>query len=91
MNKAIINYLIDIALIILILIMIITGLARFPEFLGVLGINYAALASSLPIYQMRLIHDWAGLLFTILVIIHLVLNWKFIVSMTRKIFRRRKQ
>lgn len=90
MNKAIINYLIDIALIILILIMIITGLTRFPELLGMFGINYAALASSLPVYQMRIIHDWAGVLFVVLVILHLALNWGWMVSMTRKMFRRRK-
>jgi hypothetical protein len=90
MNKLTVSYFINIALIILVLIIVITGLTRFPEFLGIFGINYAALASFLPIYQMRLIHDWSGVLFVILVILHLAINCRWVVSMTRKMFGGRK-
>jgi hypothetical protein len=51
-----------------------TGVIKFPGLLNFFGIDYV----SLPFYQINLIHDWSGIIFIFLVIVHLVLNWQWI-------------
>jgi predicted ABC-type exoprotein transport system permease subunit len=88
MNKTWIKYVVDMGLLITLIIMITTGLTRFSELLAIFGINYAALAQFLPIYEMRLIHDISGVIFISLSIIHLALNWNSMVAMTKRAFGR---
>jgi hypothetical protein len=88
MNRAKLNYVVDVGLGITFTVSVTTGLLRFTELLGIFGINYGQLAQSMPVYEMRILHDFSGLTLSILVFIHLVLHWKWIVSMTKSIFRR---
>ncbi|MBW2966420.1 DUF4405 domain-containing protein [Candidatus Woesearchaeota archaeon] len=38
----------------------------------------------------KIIHDWAGIIMVLLVIIHLALHWKWIVNMTKNLFSKKK-
>ena len=47
---------------------------RYQEFLGAEKFIWVA------------IHDWAGIVLTVLVIIHLVLHWRWVVAMSKRFF-----
>ena len=88
MNKTIlINYWIDIGLAISFFICFITGLIKWPGLINIIGPDAYMF---LHIKSISIIHDLSGLIMGILVIIHLVLHWKWIVSVTKKIFSRNK-
>ena len=87
MNRAKLNYLVDFSMFISFLVTAITGLIlKFflssgkrsgqNEFLGIIKGNW------------ELVHDWIGILLIFIVIIHIVLHWNWIVSMTRGLFKR---
>ena len=79
-------YLIDLFLLILICVSFITGLIKFPGLLRNIGIDYL----NFPFHSISVIHDWSGLIIGILIFIHLILHWKWMVSMTKKIILRRE-
>ena len=58
------------------LLSLITGIIKFPGLLDFLNIEY----SSLPNYQINLIHDWGGLALVVLIFIHLILNRRWVFS-----------
>ncbi|MAG77759.1 hypothetical protein CL616_00140 [archaeon] len=78
-----VNYFIDVLLAISALLVISTGLIKFPGLIPTLGLSY----SNLPMGTLSRIHDWAGIALTILVIIHLVLHWNWIKATTKQIFK----
>ena len=83
-NKAKMNYVIDVALGISFLLVLATGVIKFPGLVQMLGIS----RGSLPISQMSTIHDWSGLIMGLLVLVHLILHWRWIVCMTKSFFRK---
>jgi len=84
MNKIKLNYWIDIGLALSFLICFITGLIKWPKLIKIIGVSaYKVLPKS----NISTLHDVSGLIMGILVIIHLVLHWKWIVSVTKSIFR----
>jgi hypothetical protein len=84
MNKNNLKYFIDVGLLISALIVIITGIIKFRSFLGLIGINLNYDLMNMGLY--RILHDWSGLAMTVLVIIHLILNWDWIIATTKCIF-----
>jgi hypothetical protein len=80
-NRSITNYSIDLGIIVTSIILFFTGIIKFLEIWGnFTGLSYlAALLSNL--------HDWSGLILGILVFIHLVLHWKWMVAMTKNLFK----
>ncbi len=86
MNKTKVNYVVDFFAFISFLITAISGLAikffmpggvrqgRLQEFLGVQKENWSQ------------IHDWFGILLIILVVIHFILHWDWIICMTKNVF-----
>jgi cytochrome b561 len=84
MDKNFIKYLVDIGLLISFLGVSITGIIKFRSFLGFFGIapDYASLNTTL----LRQIHDWTGIVMVALVLVHLILNWSWIVSVTKDFF-----
>ena len=80
MDRKSLNYFIDVGLLISFLLVFATGIIKFPELQQILGINRMVL----PFYEITLIHDWGGLLMSILVFIHLALHWRWIVGTTKK-------
>ena len=78
-NKA--KYFIDIGLLVSFLIALVTGIVKFRKFLGIFGIslNYA----EMPMSVISAWHDWSGLAIGILVLAHLILNFDWIIAMTK--------
>jgi len=85
MNKAKLNYIIDLFVFVSFLITGVTGIilkiafkrrrSGQSEFLGIIKSNW------------EFVHDWIGILMIFLVIIHIVLHWNWIVAMTRGLFK----
>jgi len=88
MGKAKINYSIDLLMIIFFVINSITGLIIFfflpsgvrkgsyQEFLGIIKQNWLD------------VHNWAGILLILMVAIHLILHWNWIVCMTKSLIQK---
>ena len=81
MNKAKLNYFIDLLLAVAFILVAITGILKFPGWFGYLQLPWRTLSK---------IHDWSGITMAVLVLVHLVLHWNWIVSMTKSFFRKRK-
>ena len=86
-KRTVVNYFVDIGMLIAFVLVVITGIFKWPSLLPALGIPYSAV----PLAAFTYIHDWAGLILSILAIIHVVLHWKWIVAMTKKMFSRNKE
>lgn len=82
MDKAKLNYAVDLGLIVTFLLNGVTGIIKFPGLLGNLGVK----VKDLPWKEISRVHDWAGIAMVVLVVVHIVLHWNFIVAMTKKYF-----
>ena len=78
-------YLIDVLLGISFLSVFVTGLFKWR---GVGTYLEEALGLTLNYQQLSTIHDWSGLFLGLLVFIHLALHFRWIVAMTKNIFKR---
>ena len=82
MDKVKIKYFVDIGLAMSFLISVITGIIKFPGLTKYFTSIYRVIT---PFYMAK-IHDWSGIAMAFLVFVHLALNWKWIVVMTKNIF-----
>lgn len=78
-KKSIIKYIIDVSMGMSFLLCFITGLMKWPV---------KTVGKTVPSETITLIHDYSGIFLGLIVLIHLILNWKWIISMTNKILRR---
>ena len=85
MNRTILNYWIDIGLGISFFICFFTGLIKWPGLIKIIGTSAYKI---LYVRNISLLHDWSGLIMGLLVLIHLVLHWNWIVAVTKNIFKR---
>ncbi len=88
MNRNKINYWIDIVLVVAGLVVVLTSIIIFfflpagvkqsgyQEFLGIAKRDYSE------------IHQWAGIVMVIGVIIHFILHWDWLICMTKNIFKK---
>lgn len=83
------KYIVDIGLLISSLAAMFTGIVKFRTLMHLLGININYEAMNMGLY--RIIHDWSGLAMTILVIVHIILNWDWIKGTTRGFFERKEK
>jgi|WetSurMetagenome_2_1015567.scaffolds.fasta_scaffold23783_2 hypothetical protein len=83
MNMQVVRYCLDLSMGIVFLICFVTGIFKFTVLMHILGLT----AIIMPLALMSDIHDWSGILLGILVAIHIILNHRWIVDMTRKILR----
>jgi len=81
MNIQVVKWCVDLAMGIAFLFSAVTGTIKFMVLMRVAGFS----AIVLPLAQMSEVHDRAGIILSILVLVHLVLNRAWILSMTRKI------
>ena len=81
MNIQVVKWCVDLAMGIAFLFSAVTGTIKFMVLSRVAGFS----AIVLPVAQMSEVHDRAGIILAILVLVHLVLNRAWILSMTRKI------
>ncbi|MBD3355252.1 DUF4405 domain-containing protein [Candidatus Woesearchaeota archaeon] len=84
MNKAKINYWIDIVMGLAFLVAFVTGIIKWPGLLLKLGVDL----KTFPLKQISNAHDVSGLIMSILVFVHLAMHWNFMVVMTKKLFKR---
>jgi hypothetical protein len=82
LGKKFVKYFIDIGMIISFLIVFITGILKFPTFLLIVG-NFYSVSEFIFI-----LHDWFSLAITVLAIAHVILHWKWIVRMTKKLYKK---
>ncbi len=89
MNKSKLNYIIDFFTFISFLITSITGLIIF--FFLPNGIRQGRFQEFFWITKdfWNFIHIWSGILMIVLVIIHFILHWDWIVCMTKNIFSKK--
>ena len=82
MDNIKLKYLVNIGLLISFLIVFITGLIKFPWLLLKFGVS----VKNLPWKEINRLHDWSGIVMGVLVLVHLVQNWNWMVAMTKKMF-----
>jgi len=85
MNRTRLNYWIDIGLAISFFTCFITGLIKWPGLIKLIG---TSAYRTLHVRNISLLHDWSGLIMGLLVIIHLALHWKWIVVVTKSMFKK---
>lgn len=79
MDKIKLNYIVNIGLLISFLVVLVTAILKWPGLIR---------KSTLPITNISFLHDWSGVVMTALVLIHLILNWNWIVAVTKKYFKK---
>jgi hypothetical protein len=80
MNMQVVRYCVDLSMGIVFLICFVTGLFKFTLLMRMLGLTEVVM----PLALMSDIHDWSGVLLGIVVVVHVILNRGWILSMTRK-------
>jgi hypothetical protein len=83
-NMQVVRYCVDLSMGIVFLICFVTGLFKFTLLMRMLGLTGIVM----PLALMSEIHDWSGIALGILVATHLVINRRWIVTMTRKMLSR---
>ena len=78
-------YIVDVLLFIFSIIVVISGVIKFPSLLPLLNID----PFSLPQAEITFLHDWIGIVLTVLTLVHIILNWKWIQAMSKKLLNRR--
>jgi len=86
MNKLLLNYWIDVGLAISFFACFITGLIKWPGIVKIIGTSAYQV---LHVRNISTLHDFSGLIMGLLVLVHLVLHWKWIVAVTKSIFKRK--
>jgi hypothetical protein len=81
MNMQVVKWCVDLAMGIAFLFCAVTGTIKFMVLMRVAGFSEIVL----PVALVSEVHDRAGIILGILVLVHLVLNRAWILSMTRKI------
>jgi hypothetical protein len=83
MNLQVVRYGVDVLMGVVFLICFVTGLFKFTLLMRMLGLT----GFVLPLARMSDIHDWSGIALGVLVAAHLVINRRWILSMTRRILQ----
>jgi hypothetical protein len=81
MNSQALKWFVNIGLLIAFFAVVITGLFKFTPLMRVLGLT----GRVFPLALMSDVHDWTGIALVVLVGVHLFLNWRWMVTMTKKI------
>lgn len=82
-NRRRLNYLVDIGILILSILVLITGILKNPSFNITQSLDYTYS------YLITTLHDWSGLILLILAISHFLLHIKWMIAMTKKLFSRK--
>jgi len=80
-----VNYLIDISLLVSGFLCGITGIVKWSKLILLLGLTYR----DIPLSAITAVHDWSGLAVGILAVLHVLMHRKWITAMTRQALCRR--
>jgi hypothetical protein len=83
MRRAYQKYVIDISLLITFILCFVTGIVKLPALLEITGLTRHVIRFK----YVTLVHDASGVALGLLVLVHLVLNWGWIVAMTKQFVR----
>jgi hypothetical protein len=86
-NKSRINYWVDVGLVVAFIVSLVTGIIKWPGLFRALGLSYAAL----PMFLISKTHDISGLAMGVLVLLHLILHFNWMVLMTKNLFRKKAE
>jgi hypothetical protein len=81
MDSVKLNWLVDLLLGITFFICFVTGLLKYTVLLQLTGLSTIILPAAL----ISDLHDWSGILLGLFVLFHLLLNRRWIISITKKI------
>jgi len=84
-----INYVVDFLITISFIVTAITGLILF--FFLPSGVKQGSYQTFLGIIKgtWSAVHDWSGIIFIILIVLHFILHWNWVVSMTKNLFKKK--
>jgi len=85
MKRNMLLYIVDVLLFVFSIIVVISGVIKFPGLLPLLNID----PFSLPQAEITFLHDWIGIVLTVLTLVHIILNWRWIQAMSKKLLNRR--
>jgi hypothetical protein len=86
MKRTALNYIIDMGMLLSFIAVLLTGIFKFPILLRML----ARRGVYLPSNGITLVHEWAGALMAVCILLHLILHWKWVLSLTKRIFSRNR-
>lgn len=86
-TKARINYWVDVGLVIAFIVSMVTGIIKWPGLFRTLGLSHQAL----PMYEISTAHDISGLVMILLVLLHIILHFKWMIGMTKNLFRKKEE
>jgi hypothetical protein len=89
MERNIIKYILDVGLGISFLIVALTGIFKFSGFREFFGIALSYRDPAMQIISKW--HDWSGVAMAAIVLIHLILNFDWIVGMTKGFFEKEEE
>lgn len=89
MTKNKIKYFVDIGMFTSFILVFVTGIIKFGKFLKAIGINLNY--KELPMKEITMIHDWSGVFMGIFILVHLILNFDWIVSTTKEFFCKKNE
>jgi len=84
MEKARVKFWVDVCMGISFLIVLVTGIFKWP---GLAQTTFSGVYDFVSFRVISRVHDWSGLLMAGLVFVHLCLNWAWIKAMSQQIFR----
>lgn len=85
MNKAKLNYWIDVGMGLSFLVAFFTGIFKWPGLLQRLGID----PFKVPLLKISNLHDRSGLIMGLFALAHIVLHWGWIIAMTKSLGKRK--
>jgi hypothetical protein len=84
-KRTTLNYIVNLGLLASFSVVFLTGMGKFPLLLRSLARNGLYLPSN----QITLVHEWGGVSLGSFILLHIVLHWKWIVSVTRQYLKRK--
>ncbi|MFC1742032.1 DUF4405 domain-containing protein [Nanoarchaeota archaeon] len=84
------KYWIDFTMLITFLVTAITGIVMFFLLPGGTKLGPLRAVFGVTRQAWRDVHNWAGIIMLVLVLIHLALHWRWIIDTTRNIFQKKK-
>jgi succinate dehydrogenase/fumarate reductase cytochrome b subunit len=82
MKKPTLGYLVDVCLAVAFFFSFLTGVLKFPNLLRSLGVVRMQSA------YVSFIHDWSGVILGLLIMIHIILHWRWWVAAAKSFLGR---
>jgi hypothetical protein len=85
MKRSLLNYIVDMGMLLSFVAVLLTGISKFPILLQTL----AKRGVYFPSNEITLIHKWGGTAMAACILLHLILHWNWVLSATRSYLGKR--